>query len=82
MKIIIAIIFILISSVCYSHETKLIDSTGIVINKGDVFTKIVCLDGHKYVIIYTKNGVSITQMFEQAPRFYGLMPIYCKEKNE
>ena len=79
MKTIITIVFILISSVCYGHEPKLIDMTGIVINKSDVFTRVVCLEGYKYVILYMKNGLSITQMMKKSSYNTNAEPIKCKE---
>ena len=83
MKTLLIIAFILISSVCYGHETKLVDNGGIVIGESDVFTKIVCLGGYKYIIVYMRNGISITQMFEESLQIgTATQPIKCKGKNK
>jgi len=83
MKTIITIAFILISSVCFGQEAKVIQGYDLTEIRTDgekithhVSIKTLCVDGYKYVLAYVRGSLSITQMFKASA--IGAQPIKCK----
>jgi len=77
-KLLIIVSFIMISSVCYGQDSKVVKFG----YHESVHVKTVCIERYLFVIAKTPNhnGVSITQVFRNGMLKGTIIPIKCKDK--